>query len=88
MRQVFSLATMLAAIRAVCTWTIYFLRQEVEEVLYVIAPEPFEGVGRWYEDFSQTTEEEVRSLLKNAGKTISRNQKSLRLFTSGSFFVN
>ena len=26
-------------------------------------PEPFFGVGMWYEDFSQTTDEEVRNLL-------------------------
>lgn len=29
----------------------------------VFAPEPFHGVGVWYEDFGQTTDEEVRSLL-------------------------
>jgi predicted phosphoribosyltransferase len=76
-------ATMLAAIRAVrtrhpaqvvvaiptaSTQAIYLLRQEVDEIHYVMAPEPFEGVGRWYEDFSQTTDEEVRSLLKKAGE--------------------
>lgn len=76
-------ATMLAAIRAVrtrhvaqvvvaiptaSTQAIYLLRQEVDEVYYVMAPEPFEGVGRWYEDFSQITDEEVRSLLRNAGE--------------------
>ena len=26
-------------------------------------PEPFYGVGQWYEDFSQTTDDEVRELL-------------------------
>jgi len=29
----------------------------------VSTPEPFHGVGMWYEDFSQTTDEEVRDLL-------------------------
>jgi len=29
----------------------------------VSTPEPFDGVGLWYEDFSQTTDEEVRDLL-------------------------
>ena len=28
-----------------------------------MTPEPFEAVGRWYDDFSQTTDEEVRDLL-------------------------
>ena len=29
-------------------------------------PEPFDGVGRWYEDFQQTTDAEVCYLLKAA----------------------
>ena len=29
-------------------------------------PEPFYGVGAWYEDFSQTSDEEVRALLRDS----------------------
>ncbi len=32
----------------------------------VMSSEPFDGVGRWYRDFSQTTDEEVCYLLKHA----------------------
>jgi putative phosphoribosyl transferase len=32
----------------------------------VIRPEPFDGVGQWYRDFRQTTDEEVCYLLKHA----------------------
>lgn len=32
----------------------------------VMTPEPFQGVGLWYGDFSQTTDEEVCYLLKHA----------------------
>jgi predicted phosphoribosyltransferase len=32
----------------------------------VTSPEPFVGVGRWYRDFPQTTDEEVCYLLRNA----------------------
>jgi predicted phosphoribosyltransferase len=39
------------------------LREEVEEVVCTLTPEPFHAVGLWYEDFSQTTDEEVRELL-------------------------
>jgi predicted phosphoribosyltransferase len=39
------------------------LRAEVDEVICAITPEPFHAVGLWYEDFSQTTDEEVRDLL-------------------------
>lgn len=31
-----------------------------------ITPEPFRAVGLWYQDFSQTTDEEVRELLARA----------------------
>ena len=41
-------------------------RGEVDEVVCVNTPEPFQGVGLWYEDFSQTTDEEVRELLERA----------------------
>jgi putative phosphoribosyl transferase len=34
----------------------------------VISPEPFYGVGRWYQDFAQTSDEEVCQLLKEAKK--------------------
>jgi erythromycin esterase-like protein/predicted phosphoribosyltransferase len=39
------------------------LRAEVDEVICAITPEPFHAVGRWYEDFAQTTDDEVRELL-------------------------
>jgi putative phosphoribosyl transferase len=39
-------------------------RGEADHVVCVLAPDgPFDGVGRWYLDFSQTTDEEVRDLL-------------------------
>ena len=34
-----------------------------DEVVCVLKPEDFRGVGWWYEDFSQTSDEEVRRLL-------------------------
>ncbi|MCI0489250.1 MAG: phosphoribosyltransferase [Blastocatellia bacterium] len=40
------------------------LKSEADEVVCVFVPEPFDGVGRWYEDFSQTTDAEVRHLLE------------------------
>ena len=41
-------------------------REEVDEIVCAVTPEPFRGVGQWYEDFSQTTDEEVRDLLERA----------------------
>src|SRR5581483_10170482 len=45
------------------------LRAEADEVICAITPEPFRSVGIWYEDFSQTTDEEVRTLLAQAHQT-------------------
>src|SRR5437868_989383 len=42
------------------------LRAEVDDVVCAITPEPFYSVGLWYEDFSQTTDDEVRDLLARA----------------------
>lgn len=39
------------------------LREAADEVFIVIEPEYFRAVGRWYEDFSETSDEQVRSLL-------------------------
>jgi predicted phosphoribosyltransferase len=36
---------------------------EADEVVCASEPEPFYGVGQWYEDFSQTTDQDVRDLL-------------------------
>jgi predicted phosphoribosyltransferase len=41
-------------------------RSVVDEVVCAVTPDPFHAVGLWYEDFSQTTDEEVRELLAQA----------------------
>jgi predicted phosphoribosyltransferase len=71
-------ATMLAAVRALrqkrpgkiivavptgSPHTCRQLRSEADHVVCAIEPEPFTAVGVWYEDFSQTSDEEVRDLL-------------------------
>jgi len=38
----------------------------VDKVVCAATPEPFWAVGQWYGDFSQTTDEEVRDLLRRA----------------------
>ena len=40
-----------------------YLRQNADDVVAVIVPDEFYGVGQWYEDFSQTSDEEVHRLL-------------------------
>ena len=41
-------------------------RDVVDEIVCEMTPQPFNAVGLWYEDFSQTTDEEVRALLERA----------------------
>jgi putative phosphoribosyl transferase len=44
-------------------------RDVVDEIVCGLTPEPFRAVGQWYDDFSQTTDEEVRELLaQSAGR--------------------
>ncbi|HET9918949.1 MAG TPA: phosphoribosyltransferase [Ktedonobacteraceae bacterium] len=42
------------------------LGQQVYEIICAQTPEPFYGVGFWYEDFSQTSDQEVHDLLAQA----------------------
>jgi len=44
------------------------MRPEVDELVAVMTPADFAGVGEWYDDFSQTTDEEVQELLDKAGQ--------------------
>lgn len=41
---------------------------EVDELICLVTPEPFYGVGYWYQDFSQTTDDEVKELLNQAAE--------------------
>ncbi len=40
----------------------------VDEIICAVTPETFVGVGQWYRDFAQTTDDEVRQLLARADK--------------------
>jgi predicted phosphoribosyltransferase len=42
------------------------LRREADTVFCATTPEPYHAVGFWYEDFSQTSDDEVRELLARA----------------------
>jgi putative phosphoribosyl transferase len=39
------------------------LRTEVDRVICLATPEPFQAIGLWYDNFAQTTDQEVRTLL-------------------------
>lgn len=40
--------------------------QQIDQVVCLSTPEPFEAVGAWYRNFSQTSDDEVRDLLAKA----------------------
>src|ERR1035437_945865 len=44
------------------------LQLEVDELVCLDMPEPFYGVGQFYDDFSQVTDEEVKELLDSASR--------------------
>ena len=39
------------------------MKVKADHVICAITPDPFQAVGRWYQDFSQTSDEEVADLL-------------------------
>jgi predicted phosphoribosyltransferase len=48
------------------------LESLADEVTCAVTPEPFHAVGLWYDDFDQTTDDEVRMLLDRAAARTSR----------------
>ncbi len=44
------------------------LRQQVNEVICLKTPDDFYAIGTWYEDFEQTSDQEVRDLLQQAAQ--------------------
>jgi putative phosphoribosyl transferase len=46
---------------------VQLLNTVADEVVCVHVPEPFRAVGLWYENFGQTSDEEVRELLQGEG---------------------
>ncbi len=49
------------------------LEEEVDHVEVLLAPEHLDGVGAWYEDFHQVSDEEVLDLLRRAQETVARS---------------
>jgi predicted phosphoribosyltransferase len=54
-------------------------RAEVDEVVCAFTPQPFRGVGLWYQDFGQTTDEQVRTLLDAAWRAEPATGQDVRL---------
>lgn len=65
-------AKIIVAVPVSASETCQEFQSKVDEVVCAATPNPFYSVGLWYEDFPQTTDEEVRVLLElgaNSQKT-------------------
>jgi putative phosphoribosyl transferase len=56
-------ARIVVAVPVAAPETCQELERVADDVICAVTPEPFLAVGRWYEDFSETSDEEVRALL-------------------------
>jgi putative phosphoribosyl transferase len=59
---------LIAAVPIAAPQTCAAFRDDVDEIVCAVTPEPFYAVGLWYEDFGQTTDDEVRDLLAHAAQ--------------------
>jgi putative phosphoribosyl transferase len=59
-------AAVIVAVPVAARQTCDELRSEVDDMICLRTPEPFQAVGLWYHDFEQTTDEEVHELLDHA----------------------
>ena len=59
-------AQIVVAVPTASPFTVAEFRQIADECLSVLMPEPFQAVGLWYQDFNQTSDEDVRRLLESA----------------------
>jgi len=59
-------ARLVVAVPVAAAETCDDFRNVVDEVVCDVTPRPFHAVGLWYENFSQTSDDEVRELLERA----------------------
>lgn len=59
-------AAVIVAVPVAARQTCNEFRAEVDDIVCLRTPEPFDAVGLWYRDFSQTEDEEVHELLDRA----------------------
>jgi putative phosphoribosyl transferase len=71
-------ARVIIAVPTAAPLTCAEFESEVDELVCVIRPEPFIAVGYWYRQFSQTPDEEVRSLLERANHGMPTAQQNLQ----------
>jgi predicted phosphoribosyltransferase len=69
-------ARVIVAVPTAAPSTCAEIRHEADDCICGVTPDPFYSVGVWYEDFSQTTDDEVRDLLDEADSELLAAQRS------------
>jgi putative phosphoribosyl transferase len=59
-------ARIIVAVPVASTDALQQLAPQVDELVYLAAPTPFQAVGHWYQDFSQVGDAEVNALMASA----------------------
>jgi putative phosphoribosyl transferase len=59
-------ARIIVAVPVAAPETCNAFRDIADEIVCAETPEPFMAVGLWYDDFNQTTDDEVHDLLEQA----------------------
>ena len=63
-------ARIIVAVPTAAPETCEAMRSEVDEVICAMTPDPFYAVGLSYEEFAQTTDDEVRALLARSAEAL------------------
>ena len=63
-------AAVVVAVPVAAEDAVRLLRTEADEVVCLGTPEPFLSVGQWYEEFGQTSDDEVRAALRAATEPV------------------
>ena len=61
-------ATVIVAVPMLSDLAYVKVRDRADGLVYLLMPEHFYSVGQWYEDFGQTSDEEVMDLLAQSGQ--------------------
>jgi predicted phosphoribosyltransferase len=65
-------ARVIVAVPTAAASTCEKMREAADDVVALLAPEEFYAVGQWYENFAQTSDDEVRELLAESTGRIER----------------
>jgi putative phosphoribosyl transferase len=68
-------ASIIVAIPVGSIEALSLIENQADEVICLLTPEPFYSVGSWYENFSQTPDAEVISLLDEAARLYKQTSK-------------